>query len=53
MNSEFITIDTVKEIAELKNRIKQAINKLYECGEVLDPLFQRDMLDILRGEKNE
>jgi len=37
---------------ELQNRINKAIDKLYCWGEVLDPKFQKGMLEIL-GDKNE
>lgn len=33
--------------------IKKAIDKLYCWGEVLNADFQKEMLDILRGEDNE
>lgn len=40
-------------IVELKNRTNKAIEKLYCWGEVLDPDFQKEMLDILKGNNNE
>ena len=40
-------------IVELKNRIDKAIEKLYCWGEVLDPDFQKEMLDILKGSDKE
>lgn len=40
-------------IVELKDRTDKAIEKLYCWGEVLDPDFQKEMLDILKGEYDE
>lgn len=40
-------------IDELKNRTNKAIEKLYCWGEVLDSDFQKEMLDILKGNNNE
>lgn len=34
-----------------KEVIDKAIDKLYCWGEALDPTFQKDSLDILKGEK--
>ena len=31
-----------------KEVIDKAIDKLYCCGEALDPTFQKDLLDILK-----
>ncbi|MBP3920817.1 MAG: AbrB/MazE/SpoVT family DNA-binding domain-containing protein [Bacilli bacterium] len=33
---------------DYKARVKEAIEKLYIWGEVLDPEFQKEMLDILK-----
>nr|DAP38446.1 MAG TPA: hypothetical protein [Caudoviricetes sp.] len=35
------------ENEQLKASINKAIDKLYTWGEVLDPIFQKEMLDIL------
>ena len=35
-----------------KEVIDKAIDKLYCWGETLDPAFQKDLLDILKGEQN-
>lgn len=37
---------------ELADRCEKAIDKLYCWGEVLDPDFQSEMLDILKGDYN-
>ena len=34
----------------LKQNIAEAIDKLYCWGEILDPQFQEEMLEILKGE---
>lgn len=36
-----------------KKVIDKAIDKLYCWGEALDPIFQKDLLDILKEGKNE
>ena len=36
-----------------KEVIDKAIEKLYCWGEVLEPIFQKEMLDILKEGKNE
>ena len=35
-----------------KEVIDKTIEKLYCWGETLDPAFQKDLLDILKGEQN-
>ena len=40
------------KIKDLQQRIDKAKDKLYCWGEVLDPNFQKEMLEIL-GDKNE
>ena len=40
-------------IVELKDRTDKAIEKLYCWGEVLNPDFQKEMLDILKGSDKE
>lgn len=42
-----------KYIKQLQQRIDKAIDKLYCWGEVLDPIFQKGMLDILKENQNE
>ena len=37
-----------EENKKLKEFIDKAIDKLYCWGEVLDPIFQKEMLDILK-----
>ena len=37
------------ENQQLKASINKAIDKLYTWGEVLEPIFQKEMLDILEG----
>lgn len=37
-----------KEVKEQKEAIDKAIDKLYCWGEALDPVFQKDLLDILK-----
>ena len=37
------------EKKELQERIDKAIDKLYLWGETLNPKFQKEMLDILKG----
>lgn len=46
-----IIITNPSEI-DYKARVKEAIEKLYIWGEVLDPEFQKTMLDILKGSDN-
>ena len=42
-------IDTLEQqVKEQKEVIDKAIDKLYCWGEVLDPAFQKDLLDILK-----
>lgn len=36
-----------EESQKQKQTINKAIDKLYTWGEVLDPIFQKEMLDIL------
>ena len=45
--------ELLEVIVELKDRIDKAIEKLYCWGEVLNPDFQKEMLDILKGNDNE
>ena len=46
-------INWKKESQRQKEVIEKAIDKLYCWGEVLDPIFQKEMLDILEEGKNE
>ena len=41
-----------EENKKQKEVIDKAIEKLYCWGETLDPAFQKDLLDILKGEQN-
>ncbi len=46
----------VIKCADLERQVKkqkEAIDKLYCWGEVLDPIFQKEMLDILKENQNE
>lgn len=38
-----------QEYNKLNKAIDKAIDKLYIWGETLDPTFQKEMLDILKG----
>lgn len=40
--------DLYNELKKQKEVIDKAIEKLYCWGEVLDPIFQKEMLDILK-----
>ena len=48
-----IVLHDRKEIDRLNDIIKEAIELTYNWGEALNPNFQKQLLEILRGEKNE
>lgn len=51
---EILNIDDLyKQCKRQKEVIDKAIDKLYCWGEVLDPIFQKEMLDILKENQNE
>lgn len=41
----------IQQVINQQEIIDKAIDKLYCWGEVLDPIFQMEMLNILKGEK--
>ena len=40
-----------EELGEKDKKIDKAIEKLYLCGETLNPTFQKEMLEILGGKE--
>lgn len=49
--------DAIMSIADQRDdyklKIEKAIDKLYSWGEVLDPIFQKEMLEILKVKGDE
>lgn len=43
-----MVLESQEENKKQKEVIDKAIEKLYFWGEVLDPIFQKEMLDILK-----
>ena len=50
MNRDYDKLE--QQCKKQKEAIDKAIEKLYCWGETLDPAFQKDLLDILKGEQN-
>lgn len=50
LSSENLILE--QQCKKQKEVIDKAIEKLYCWGKTLDPAFQKDLLDILKGEQN-